>query len=216
MLGRRELKIDSAVRRFAPMKQAHAFLDGEAYAWLERNREKMGRCDRVSATIEALALRPSSILEIGCADGWRIERLKSRFSGCRVRGIDPLPGNPPSRWTIRGAENLGAFQSAEFDLVIFGFCLYRCDRDHLFTIAAEADRVLRDDGYLISHDFAPPEQPFASRYEHRTGIFSYHMDYGKLWLAHPWYRQITVPSFDEDESVVVLRKGCAAAFPMRI
>jgi ubiquinone/menaquinone biosynthesis C-methylase UbiE len=198
------------------MKQAQTFLDGEADAWIERNREKMGRHDPVSEIIADIGLQPTRILEIGCADGWRVERLKERFPTCSVRGIDPARIGGRSTSVIRGtADDLGAFPPAEFDLVIYGFCLYLCDRRDLFKIAAEGDRVLQDRGQIIVHDFAVPEEPFARIYEHRLGILSYHMDYTKLWLAHPWYRQVAGRTFDRDESVIVLQKDCAASFPVR-
>jgi ubiquinone/menaquinone biosynthesis C-methylase UbiE len=198
------------------MSQAQTFLDGEADAWIERNREKMGRHDRVSETIAEIGLQPTRILEIGCADGWRIERLKKSFPACSVRGIDPSRAGPRSTAVIQGtADDLGAFASAEFDLVIYGFCLYLCDRRDLFRIAAEGDRVLEDGGQIIVHDFAVPAVPFARVYQHHPGILSYHMDYTKLWLAHPWYRQVGSRTFDGDESVIVLQKDYAAAFPVR-
>jgi ubiquinone/menaquinone biosynthesis C-methylase UbiE len=198
------------------MKQAQAFLNGEADAWIERNRAGFGRHDPVSEAIAEIKLQPTRILEIGCANGWRVERLKERFPTCSVRGIDPSSRVPSSPSATRGtADDLAAFAAAEFDLLIYGFCLYLCDREDLFKIAAEADRVLRDGGHIVIHDFAVPAEPFARIYEHRAGILSYHMDYAKLWLAHPWYRTVACRLFEDDESLTVLQKDRADSFPVR-
>lgn len=39
------------------------------------------------------------------------------------------------------------------DLIIFGFCLYLCDPQDLFTIAANSDRLLVDKGVMAVYDF---------------------------------------------------------------
>jgi len=52
-----------------------------------------------------------------------------------------------------GTADVIPFQDKSFDIVIFGFCLYLCDRDDLFKIAAEADRVLKTPGWLLIKDF---------------------------------------------------------------
>jgi len=73
-----------------------------------------------------------------------------------------------------------------FDIVVFGFCLYLCDREDLFRIAQEADRVLKPDGWLIIHDFFA-KTPTRREYHHKPGLFSYKMDYRRLFDWHPAY-----------------------------
>ena len=45
------------------------------------------------------------------------------------------------------------FEDKYFDFVIFWFCLYLCDRDDLFQIAKETDRVIKNEGFIIVLDF---------------------------------------------------------------
>ena len=71
-------------------------------------------------------------------------------------------------------------------MVIFGFCLYLFDREYLFNIAGEADRVLNENAWLIIHDFYS-ERPVHNPYHHREGLYSYKMDYRKLFDWHPAY-----------------------------
>jgi hypothetical protein len=56
----------------------------------------------------------------------------------------------------------------------------------LFRIAAEADRVLKPNGWIVIHDFYSPT--FVKReYHHRSGVFSRKMDYRTLFDWHPAY-----------------------------
>jgi len=189
------------------MSQTDIMLAGEANAWFERNRSQLGAHDPVGRVIADLGLKPQDVLEVGCANGWRLKRLQQQY-GCHVCGVDPSrkaieeAGLPD---VLVGTADDLPFLDNNVDLVIFGFCLYLCDPADLFTIAAEADRVLRDGGHLIIHDFADIEPPFARPYEHRDGVLAYHMDHAKLWLAHPWYFRVLRRPFP-DGLVTVLSK----------
>ncbi len=82
------------------------------------------------------------------------------------------------------------FENHSFDIVIFGFCLYLCDREDLFGISKEADRVLRSPGWMVILDFYS-STPRAKVYHHRQGIQSYKMDYRTLFTWHPDYECMT-------------------------
>ena len=72
------------------------------------------------------------------------------------------------------------------DLLIYGFCLYLCDRDDLFRIAAEAHRVLKPQAWLAILDFWSPHQRI-NAYHHRSGIESYKDDLPSMFSWHPSY-----------------------------
>ena len=72
------------------------------------------------------------------------------------------------------------------DLLIYGFCLYLCDRDDLFSIAAEAHRVLKPESWLAILDFWSPYQR-VNAYHHRSGIESYKDDLPAMFSWHPSY-----------------------------
>jgi len=201
------------------MSQTDILLAGEADAWFERNRDKLGLTDPVASVMRNLRIQPKSVLEIGCANGWRLKRMHEEYR-CTACGIDPSAAavaearnQPGIHRVAHGVASRLPFMPDTFDLVIFGFCLYLCDREDLFTIVAEADRVLKDRGHLIIHDFADIEPPFARPYEHRAGMLAYHMDYARLWLAHPWYRRVGHRAFP-DGLVVTLQKRVEGAFPL--
>ena len=38
------------------------------------------------------------------------------------------------------------FEDQSVDILVYGFCLYLCDREDMFNIAAEANRVIKSSG----------------------------------------------------------------------
>ena len=106
--------------------------------------------------------------------------------------------------------------------MIFGFCLYFCDRKDLFKIACEVDRVLKDFGKLMILDFYPPF-PYRNAYAHCPDIFSFKMNYANLFTWNPAYfliyqqvfayplEKINVP--DERMSIMTFKKDTSRAYP---
>lgn len=203
------------------MSQAEAFLDGgEGRAWLERNRARLPiPNDPVQSLIKGLNIQPTSVLEIGCANGWRLEAMREQYQ-CKIVGIDP--GAPPSlkdrpRWLLRGTATDVSFEDT-FDCVIFGFCLYLVDRQDLFEIVARGDRSLKDQGYLVVYDFhvGITDAPKTVPYHHKDGLFSFKMNYENLWLANPTYRWVANKVYGEGDdavSVSVLKKDLSVWRP---
>lgn len=204
-------------------KQAQIFLSGEGQAWLERNEAKLpAKDDPVLDAIKANLLHPKKVLEIGCANGWRLTELEKQYK-CLCSGIDPALTH--SRITGRVAlhrgvaSNLQLFNHNAFDLVIYGFCLYLCDPEDYFRIVAEGDRVLADGGHLIVYDFNLDAfiLPHSRKYEHRPGVFSHKMRFENLWKSHPAYTAVSQHLMGKDQdltSVTVLKKNMAGAFPV--
>lgn len=133
-------------------------------------------------------------MEIGCGDGGRLAWLQANLN-IQCSGIDPSAQAVEAAQKMRidarqGTADKLPFEDSYFDLVCFGFCLYLCDRDDLFRIAAEADRVLKDSGWLIIFDFYsafPQESP----YKYISGLSTYKMDYKTLFTWHPSYTCVT-------------------------
>lgn len=201
------------------MRQADIMMESEADAWFSRNRESLGARDPVGDVIQELGIKPTSVLEVGAADGWRLAKLRDEF-GCKVLGIDPsmqacMEGARRAVPMYQVTANGLPVDDRSVDLLIYGFALYVCDPVDWLRIAAEGDRVLRDDGYLVVHDFAVSTVPFARRYEHRDGILAYHVDFSKLWLANPLYCVIRRHMIGDDEMVTVLKKRDASAIVVR-
>ncbi len=180
------------------MSQKDAFLSGEGDAWFERNA---GSAERQIPASDPLLrvlqdLIPESggqrlrVLEVGCGDGARLHWLAANRN-CECSGVDPSPRAVEAMRSrgldaVCGTADRLEFGDASFDIVAFGFCLYLCDREDLFRIAAEADRVLRAPGWLVIYDFHA-SHPTRRDYHHLEGLYSYKMDYSALFTWHPDY-----------------------------
>lgn len=193
------------------MKQKTIFLEhGEADEWFLRNLGSLGKYDPVTPLIEELGIKPKYVLEVGCANGWRLNKLRDKFN-CGVLGIDPSmkAGIDGARLKVpihQMTANCLPVTSSGFDVIIYGFCLYLTDPDDWLNIAAEGDRALADGGHIIIHDFAGPETPSAKVYEHRLGLLAYHFPFERLWLGHPRYESVAYRDGAHDDGVIVLRK----------
>ena len=176
------------------MTQKDAFLVSEGDAWFSRNERALQARDwshdlacRKITSIQAG--KPARILEIGCGDGSRLLRLAELSH--KVCGIDPS-AKAVARAIERGVDAKKAtaddlpYADASFDIVVFGFCLYLCDDEDLFTIVREADRVLTQPGWLLILDFEAAA-PVYREYHHSAGVFSRKMDYKSMFLWHPAY-----------------------------
>lgn len=201
------------------MGQRETFLNGEGDSYFARNSHmKASPDDPVIAAIEQLGRQPRRILEIGCSNGWRLEYFRDQSSHCA--GVDPssqaIESNKSGMDLRVGTAESLPFPDADFDLVIFGFCLYLVDPAHHFKAIAEADRVLKDGGMIANYDFIPPTH-YYNDYSHVPGMRSYKMDFSKFFLASPSYalvyRKLSLfKGSDERMGVDVLLKDQSAAF----
>lgn len=188
------------------MKQKDIFLKNEADKWFYRNAEAVKervlasedsfitQFNRFSEDLPDANWKNAKVLEIGCSDGIRLEWMKNNL-GAECYGIDP------SKEAIQVASGRGVnavvgtadklpFENVFFDVVIFGFCLYLCDKEDLMLIASEADRVLKMPGWLFLWDFYS-ETPTSAPYKHYQGVNSTKMDYKTMFTWHPAYHTIT-------------------------
>ena len=177
-------------------KQQSIFKDSEGDAWFERNKKSLSKKDMskdpivleienlISLGAFEIKEEKVKILEIGCGVGSRGAFISSLFK-FDYYGIDP------SRKAIEAAKKKGViakiatadeipFKNNSFDVVVFGFCLYLCDRKDLKKISFEADRVLKGNSWVIIYDFFS-EIEIANPYHHKSGIKSYKMDYRKIF-----------------------------------
>lgn len=177
--------------------QTEVFINSEADSWFERNFAQQVKKDRESDLALQFLLKQNldkqSIVELGCADGWRLAELKAAFN-CSCTGIEPSSkavevgqqryGNKINLLTGTAAET--GLDNDSANIVIAGFCLYLCDRSELFKIAFEIDRILADGGLLLIVDFMPPFA-YKNPYHHKEGLSSYKMDYSQMFLWNPEY-----------------------------
>lgn len=186
------------------MNQKTIFLESEGDKWFERNKNKTiinNICqddlilNGLTKIIESstLPLRPK-LLEVGCGEGLRLDWIH-RTLGFECNGLDPSlkaieVANSRGLKCIQGTADLLPYEDNSIDILIYGFCLYLCDRNDLFQIASEGHRVLKRHGWIIIKDFFSPK-PCQREYHHRSGIFSYKMDCRTLFEWHPDYQNFS-------------------------
>ena len=213
--------------------QKNTFLAGEADAWLTRNRDTLAHYNPSQDIVIKLLcnlLRPkSAIAEVGCSLAYRVAHLV-HTNGGKGFGLDPSQSavvqaqklHPRLQIQLGTADNL-PWESASMDCIIYGFCLYLCDRKDLFRIAMEGDRVLRDGAFLVILDFCPPS-PYRNPYSHKAGLYSYKMDHSRLWTWNPSYTEYSrelcahaegdsLSNPDQRIAITVLKKEVAYSFP---
>ena len=182
--------------------QRDTFLASEADAYFDRNRVEGGELqeriggDPLLAALASVGVEPARVLEVGASDGWRLEAIRQRLPDACAVGIDPsraaleagarcFPGISLACGT---AERL-PFANRSFELVILGFCLYVVDRDDLFRIAAEVERVVATSGFVAILDFHS-DTPVQTPYREIPGRYSYKMNYPAMFDWNPAYRPV--------------------------
>lgn len=215
------------------IEQKIIFAKSEGDQWFNRNKQAYNlpehADDEIVKLIKDIELHPQKVLEIGCSSGKRLSLIEKVFNA-QCSGIDPSVQAIESGKKAFPTLSLSActadllpFKNNSFDTIIFGFCLYLCDRKDLFKIAYEADRCLEDNGVIIIKDFYPPF-PYKNQYSHCENVFSYKMDYSKMFTWNPAYSEIfnSVSSHsgfkfrdipDEKISITVLTKNERCAYP---
>jgi len=180
--------------------QRKIFLEGEGDAWYQRNcqvgaedQQYWQDHDPLAGLLAELPLPNGAdvfALEVGCGQGLRLMRMQEVF-GWQVAGVDPSAAAVEAvasaglQAYLATAEAL-PIADASVDLLIYGFCLYLCDRSDLFKIAAEAHRVLKPESWLAILDFWSPHQK-VNAYHHRAGVFSFKDDLPGMFSWHPSY-----------------------------
>lgn len=202
------------------MRQADIFLETEGDAWFARNADKIGTVDLVSEAIENAKIEPARVLEVGCANGWRLAKLRAKYD-CEVLGIDPSRAAcmQAAQYKVPALQTTASCLPVDprsFDMVIYAFCLYLTDPLDWLSIAAEGDRSLVPGGHIVIHDFdfGGVPQAYARRYKHDHRVLAYHADFARLWLSHPLYERVWSIA-EGGEEVTILRKHPAQSIEVR-
>lgn len=195
--------------------QKESFLSYEANAWFDRNYQVIKNYDfnrdRVISLIKEYNLDPQSVLEIGSSAGYRINAIKNIYKECNVFGIDPSEkaikyGNEHFQDInlIHGtADNLEDFEKQSIDIVIVGFVLYVIDREILFKVVSEIDRVLKNGGILIIVDFFS-EKSLKNVYEHidEFQAYSFKQNYDEIFTSSKLYYLLDKSTWSHSEKVL--------------
>jgi len=169
--------------------------DGNGY--YKRNYSRIGTiADPVFEQMQILQrINPiKSILEIGCATGFRLEKARLAF-GANCAGIDISPmaiaegiERYPSIDLRAGAapRDLGYWSGHSFDVILVGHVQYLLPRQDLFALAATVDGLLNTGGHVITMDFIH-HIPTSSVYSHDSSLEVYKGNPSAPWTWNPAY-----------------------------
>lgn len=181
------------------------FLKQQGDEWYRRNSSALANFssenDLLTDLISQTCKTSSAIGEVGCSYPVRLQYLANKYAAFGF-GIDPSKraiengksSFPALSLQVGTAEKL-PWEDSSIDILIYGFCLYLCDRQDLFLIASEGNRVLKDEGYLVVHDFLTPH-PLRVPYLHCKGIYTYKFDHSLLWKWNPHYLEVRRHVYD--------------------
>jgi SAM-dependent methyltransferase len=183
------------------------FTKNDADLWYWRNKEKFltQDTDPIMKAIRLLPEKPERVLEIGCADGYRLQWIHDEF-GSFVGGIE-ISKDAVGYGFVNYPDVtfLDALNSARiYDLVIFGFCLYLHDVSDLARILYSTDKQLSPGGHIIIWDYYHDGHLFRP-YQHAEGVTEHHMEFSKMFTWHPWYKVIRDQDAPEGP-VITIRK----------
>lgn len=182
--------------------------DGDDYH--SRNHSGIGTiADPAFAAMELLhRVRPiTSILEIGCTTGFRLEKARAAF-GSRCAGLEVSPaavGEGRARYPHVQIEqgvaprDLDHWSEETFDVVIIGHFMYLLPREDLFVLAAAVDQLTPEGGHLIVMDFLHPT-PMSADYRHHADLRVFKHDPSAPWLWSPTYSLVSRRVYDVSES----------------
>lgn len=220
------------------MLQDEVFARGEADRYFERNAARLADHPE-DWPLHMLSLleapRFDSVLDVGCANGWRLDQVRRRYGGSSWVGVEPSAAAvnegqeryPGLDLRVGGIAELPVRES--FELVMVAFILCWVDRSQLARSVAEVDRVTRDGGLLLLADFNPGSS-YKRAYHHNDGIFTYKMDYAAIFESLRTYHRLAQVAFsfhrttdlkvhdcppDDRFVCTLLRKSLSEGFPLQ-
>ncbi len=191
------------------MTQDRVFASGEGDRWFARNRAdlldpaRVAR-DPVLRVLDTMRLAPKDALEIGAANGYRIDALAKR-TGCRATAVeiseaairDGRDRYPDVEFLTGLASDLPIEAGRQFELVIVHFVLSWVGRATLLRSVAEIDRTVRSHGHLVIGDFLPAA-PERVDYHHLpgAGVWTYKQDYAEIFVASHLYERVALVTYE--------------------
>jgi SAM-dependent methyltransferase len=186
------------------VKQDLIFLEREGNSWFDRNsaaiNKKNTEFDFPTYLIDLIKDKSGieKIAELGCSNGWRLQKIQRKFPHIKFSGIDASlaaiedgHAQYPQLELHHGLLADIPLQE-KYDIVIIYFVFHWVDRSSLAKSIAEVDRLVKDGGMLIIGDFSP-DFPQRRRYHHlpEDDVFTYKQNYPAIFESFGTYKEVT-------------------------
>ena len=179
------------------MNNKKFFKSSEANNWFQENYahlEKKGESKPISLLVDWLTPfkdEIENILELGCGTGHKIVELTKKLKS-KGFGVDPssdaveyISKNFPNINIELGFGDKIPFDK-KFDLVHLGFYLYLVDREYYLSCISEADKSVKDGGFLSIIDFETPF-PYSKKYKDKDNVFSHKQNNSDVFVSSGLY-----------------------------
>ena len=194
------------------MDSRKIFLESEGDAYYLRNKKALINdvgLDVVFYTQFILNnnLEKNKIVEIGASNGRNLNFFKNHID-CEVSGIEPsskavTEGNDTffngEKILFKGTSDSLPYDDESVDIVMFGFSLFWVDRKYLFKSVSEADRILKNGGFLFITDF-DTVNPYKRINIHNKDTYTYKMNYSNIFLSNPQYCLVAKKQYSHNNS----------------
>jgi ubiquinone/menaquinone biosynthesis C-methylase UbiE len=151
------------------------------------------------------------ILDIGCANGWRLRRLLKEMPALGlVAGMD-LSFSALQDGLSKGSRSLVLADATSFpvransvDCIILGFVCYATGRRSALAVLAEVEKVIKDHGVVAVLDFLP-DAPTQNPYNHvnRESIDVIKTDYAGTLVAYGGYQRVALAIRSSDAALTL-------------
>jgi SAM-dependent methyltransferase len=188
------------------LEMENLWFESEGNKWFSRNKSLLGKTfDFCLFLLELYSIKPKDVLEIGCANGYRLAEIHKRFKS-NVVGVEPSKNAiedgkkkyPFIKFIRNVCENLNLRK--KFDLIIISFVFHWIYRENLYACVQKIDNLLKDDGYLVIGDFGT-DYFFKRKYHHleNANFYTWKMPYWELFTSSGEYLEIAKLRFHHDE-----------------
>lgn len=177
----------------------------EADAYFQRNRMALDDME-ISAEDQVIKLMlpflraGDRVLDLGCANGWRLRRLSVAMPALGlIAGID-LSLLALQDGLRKGSNTLALadvtalpVRSGSVDCVVLGWVCYATGRRSALAVLAEVERVIREDGIVVVLDFLP-DRPTENPYHHpgAEAIRVVKSDFAGVLVAYGGYQRVAL------------------------
>lgn len=141
-------------------------------------------------------LKVSSILEIGCANGYKLAKYQKMLKLKSCFGVDlskKAIKDGKKRYKKINFRNLSSLEidkiKPKFDMIICGFFLYQLDREDIFLQFDKIFKKLNNSGYLLIEDFDPLFN-HSNKSLHNKKLKSYKMSFDNFLVQSGLFKLI--------------------------